>query len=155
MIFLSNNRTIELELTFHTSLLVLAFHASAKNQRIAGSSTHRITGFALPQALNILLGAITWYIDGTYSIAEKPYHVLITIHAEVCHGECAKQLLLFFVLMTHQTESDNNILLKEFLNSFPSDMGPPLVGEIMMDFEIPVWHAFKKVLPEAKICRNI
>ena len=38
--------------TFFTSVLVfLAFDACAKKQRIAGSPTHRITGFALPQVL--------------------------------------------------------------------------------------------------------
>lgn len=53
-----------------------------------------------------LARAKTWYLDGTFKAACKPFVQLFSIHVFICSEEVMKQVLVCFVLMSRRKKVD-------------------------------------------------
>ena len=62
--------------------------------------------FASDAQLRFLSSAKTWYVDGTFRVACRPFTQLLSINAFVKSGDNAKQLPLVFVVMSGKKKKD-------------------------------------------------
>lgn len=104
--------------------------------------------FATKQQLDILKKAKVWYIDGTFKLCRHPFTQLWTINAFVRKEDHAKQVPLLFVLMSGRKTKDYRAVLRELLNILPTI---PAVKKITVDFEVAMWKAIQKVLPNTTL----
>ena len=54
----------------------------------------------------LLKKAKTWYMDGTFKAARKPFHQMFSIHVFVRQGNSNKQLPALFILMSKRRTTD-------------------------------------------------
>lgn len=91
--------------------------------------------------------AKTWYIDGTFKAARKPFIQLFSIHVFICSEKVMKQVPVCFVLMSRRKKTDYKAVLEAILDVLPE---APAVEEAVLDFERAIWAALGTVLPGVK-----
>ncbi|KXJ14014.1 hypothetical protein AC249_AIPGENE4116 [Exaiptasia diaphana] len=62
--------------------------------------------FATKQQLEALAKAKTWYLDGTFKLVTHPFQQLFSIDAFIRSGECIKQVVMAFVVMSGRRRLD-------------------------------------------------
>jgi len=104
-------------------------------------SDRRHLVMATTNQLSLLARAKRWYVDGTFKVVREPFKQLWSIHAFVKHEDTTKQVPLLCVLMSGKSKRDYIAVLEKVKEIIPAGT-PPVVKEVMSDFETAVWKAF-------------
>ena len=136
--------------------------------------------FASDAQLRFLSSAKTWYVDGTFRVARRPFTQRLSINAFVKSGDNAKQLPLVFVVMSGKKKKDyKKVILVYQINETTNMLNDvndrlelnmaisfqlkvlqeilgllpqePSVRKVTLDFEKAVWAALRIVLPEVEL----
>lgn len=91
-----------------------------------------------------------WYVDGTFKAARVPFVQLFSIHCFIRsdESEAMKQVPLCYVLMSQRKKVDYKAVFEAILQRIPT---PPVVEEVVLDFERAVWAALRICLPRVRI----
>ena len=110
-----------------------------------GAGRHLI--FAIDEQIATLRRPHTWYGDGAFKIAGKPFKQLYALHAFVRGARgSVKQVPLVFVLMSHRRQEDYVAVLDAVREIAPGAQPTAVV----MDFEMAFWLAVSEVFPSAE-----
>ena len=107
-----------------------------------------IMAFAMPEQLDILGRAKTWYMDATFKVVKKPFTQLFTVHCFVKKDEHIKQVPVLYALMSGKKTSDYKAVLKALKAALPGNIR---VQEGMLDFEKALWTAMASVFPQVSV----
>lgn len=118
----------------------LLFYDSKENgEDISG----RILIFSTKKNLEILSGAKSFFMDGTFSICPQLFHQLYTIHVEYFN----EVIPVIYVLLPNKTKQTYAGMLKVIKNICPNvDL-----KEVLIDFEQAVIKALLEEFPEVEI----
>lgn len=95
------------------------------------------------------VGADDYTTDfGFYKVVRKPFTSLLSIHAFVRSGDCAKQLPLVYVLMSSRRTVDYVRVLKKIGRLLDREV---IVEDFVVDFEAALWKALREVFQGAEI----
>lgn len=98
---------------------------------------------ATPHQLDYLSKAITWYIDGTFSIVREPFVQMFSVHVFVRKGTFRIQIPVAFVIMSRRTKEDYKKVFQSLLEVLPQQ---PKVKKVVLDFERAVWSTLRSMM---------
>ncbi|XP_069163140.1 uncharacterized protein [Procambarus clarkii] len=100
--------------------------------------------FATDQQLDLLSKAHYWYIDYTFNVIYKPFHLLLSVHAFLNYENNVKQVPLAFVLMSRDERKDYKKVFRALKRVLPI---VPAVKLFTADFKETIWEALDVVFP--------
>lgn len=83
-------------------------------------------------------------IDGTFKIVPKPHKQLVTVHGTIHTPGHKRSIPLFYILMDGKRQIDYEAVFMRMKAEVEKD-GPMKVNSFMMDYELAIWNAVRKV----------
>ena len=84
-------------------------------------------------------------IDGTFMIVPKPHKQLVTVHGTIRTPGHKRSIPLFYILMDGKRQIDYEAVFMRMKAEVEKD-GPMKVNSFMMDYELAIWNAVRKVI---------
>lgn len=107
--------------------------------------------FFSQRQLHVLSRARCWYVDGTFHVVKRPFIQLWSIHAFVRVDNSMKQIPLAFSLMSSRRFKDYSAVITVVLDRMRQAGLTSCVESVVADFEVAVWKAFRRVLPQTDL----
>ena len=115
----------------------------------SGPKYGRFIGLATDDMLHYLFHANVWFVDATFRVVRPPFMQLLIVHVTMVYDGLSRSIPVFFILMTGRKIVQYNACLREMLCFVQSRFkGIVALNQILLDFEFPLWQAFRSMLSE-------
>ena len=106
--------------------------------------------FQTPHQRDLMRNCKELRIDGTFKIVPKPHKQLVTVHGNICTpGQPPRSVPLFYILMSGKRQIDYEAVF-EVMKTEIETGGPMQVQSFMMDYELAIWNAVRKVFGQVR-----
>ena len=112
---------------------------------------------ATDEQLGYLTNAWTWFVDGTFGVVKKTAFLqLLVIHVIVGTPVNSKSIPVMFIFMSRRQKTDYiAVFIAILIIIYDVKRTAPYVKTIMMDFEIALWSALRKMKKDGLFAEDL